>query len=158
MPEPPPVHEQFPAHYPMLAPMRDQSKVDDDHLRLLAIFHFLMAAMSLLGLLFIAGHFYIMHSVFANPEIWKNQKGGGSPPPAELMDMFQWMYLVMALFILAGGVINFLSALYLRKKTNRVFSMVIAGINCMHMPLGTLLGVFTLMVLTRDSVRDAYND
>ena len=36
--------------------------------------------------------------------------------------------------------------------------MVIAGINCLHIPLGTLLGVFTLVVLGRESVRKLYLD
>ena len=35
--------------------------------------------------------------------------------------------------------------------------MIVAGLNCVHIPLGTVLGVFTLVVLMRDSVRESYD-
>jgi hypothetical protein len=37
-----------------------------------------------------------------------------------------------------------------------MFSLVIAGLNCIQIPFGTALGVFTIIVLLRDSVREAY--
>ena len=36
--------------------------------------------------------------------------------------------------------------------------MVIAAINCLHIPIGTMLGIFTFIVLGRDSVRKLYDD
>jgi hypothetical protein len=33
---------------------------------------------------------------------------------------------------------------------------VVAGINCLHIPLGTVLGIFTIVVLCRESVRELY--
>ena len=53
---------------------RDQRKIDADHLNLLAIFHFVGAGLAVIGLLFLLAHYAMMHAVFANPEIWKNQK------------------------------------------------------------------------------------
>ena len=35
--------------------------------------------------------------------------------------------------------------------------MVIAALECLSVPLGTLLGVFTLVVLSRPSVRDSFD-
>jgi len=37
-----------------------------------------------------------------------------------------------------------------------MFSLIIAGINCVQFPFGTVLGVFTFVVLLRDSVRELY--
>jgi len=34
--------------------------------------------------------------------------------------------------------------------------MVIAGIECLFMPFGTVLGVFTLVVLVRPSVKELF--
>jgi hypothetical protein len=34
--------------------------------------------------------------------------------------------------------------------------MVIAGINCLSFPFGTALGIFTLIVLSRESVQALY--
>ena len=49
-----------------------------------------------------------------------------------------------------------MSGFFLRQRRRRTFSLVMAGINCMNMPLGTVLGVFTVIVLLRESVRQAY--
>jgi hypothetical protein len=55
-----------------------------------------------------------------------------------------------------SGVLNVISGLCLRARKGRTFSLVVAGINCLYIPLGTLLGVFTIIVLLRDSVRELY--
>jgi len=135
--------------------VRDQQTIDDDHLRILAVLHFVTAGLAVLGLLFVALHFTIMHSVFGNPDMWKNQQGGDLQPD-EFFAVFQWMYLLMAAGLVGGAIVNVLSGLYLRKKKHRLFSMIVAGLNCIHMPLGTALGVFTFIVLLRDTVRQAY--
>ena len=45
----------------------------------------------------------------------------------------------------------------LKKRQKRTFSFVIACICCMNIPLGTALGVFTLVVLSRQSVKAIYD-
>ena len=42
------------------------------------------------------------------------------------------------------------------KRRKRMFSYVMAAILCAFMPFGTVLGVFTLIVLGRESVRQLY--
>ena len=135
---------------------RDQRKIDADHLRLLSIFHFVGAGFAVLGILFLCAHFAMFHFIFANPKMWENQKGG--PPPAELFAIFKWFYLIFAVWFICSGVLNVASGLFIRARKHRMFSLVVAGINCLHMPIGTILGVFTMIVLLRDSVRELYGD
>jgi len=135
--------------------LRDQRKVDIDHLRMLAIFHFVLACLTLVGLGFLGLHYALMHTLMTDHDLWKNQKGGG-PPPEQFFAMFQWIYLILGGLCVVGGVANLLSGLFLRKQVNRVFSLVVAGIDCMQFPFGTVLGVFTLIVLLRDSVAALY--
>jgi len=132
----------------------NQRKIDADHLNLLSIFHFVGAGLALFGILFLLAHFAMMHAVFANPRMWENQKGG--LPPAEFFAIFKWFYLVFGVWLVTSGVLNVLSGLYIRSRKHRTFSMVVAGINCLHMPVGTVLGVFTIIILMRDSVRELY--
>ena len=140
---------------PPLPPIpRDQRKIDSDHLNLLAIFHFVGAGLGLLGLLFLLLHFTMMHMVFTNPEMWKNSKQG--PPPVVFFDIFKWFYLVFGIWFVGSGVLNLISGFFLRARKHRNFSLVVAGITCLHIPLGTVLGVFTIIVLMRDSVRELY--
>ena len=135
--------------------LRDQRRVDMDHLRMLAIFHFVIAGLALIGLGFLGLHYLLMHTIMTNPEMWQNQKGGG-PPPEQFFAMFKWMYLFFGALLVVGGVGNLLSGLFLRQQIHRVFSLIVAGINCVQVPFGTVLGVFTFIVLLRDSVREIY--
>jgi hypothetical protein len=47
---------------------------------------------------------------------------------------------------------------YLRLRRKRMFSFVMACILCMFMPFGTVLGIITIVMLSRDSVRRLYGD
>ena len=132
-----------------------QQQTDADHLKLLAIFHYVVAGLAVLGLGFILLHYMMMHSIMTRPDIWKNQKDGG-PTPAEFFAIFRWFYLVMGALFIAASVANLLSALFLRKRKHRIFSLIVAGINCAQFPIGTALGVFTFIVLMRNSVRESY--
>jgi|ERR1039458_1562581 hypothetical protein len=136
---------------------RDQRKIDADHLNLLAIFHFVGAGLALLGIAFLVAHYAFMHAMFTNPDIWKNQKQPMPMPPEQIFEMMKWIYLVGAVWFVTSGVLNVISGLCLRARKGRTFSLVVAGINCLHIPLGTVLGVFTIIVLIRDSVRELYS-
>jgi hypothetical protein len=127
---------------------------DAEHLKLLSIFHFILAALGLFGIAFLAIHFAFMRSIFMNPEMWKNEKGG--PPPEIFFNLMMWGYGFILVVILTGGVVNLLSGLFIRKRRHRMFSIIIGGLNCLQVPIGTLLGVFTILILSRDSVRKIY--
>ena len=133
---------------------RTQRTIDAKHLQLLSIFHFVGAGLAFLGILFVAAHFAVVHSVFGNPSFWQQQKQ--PVPPPQLMALFKWFYLVMALWFIVSGALNIISGLCLRARKYQTFSIVVAAINCLHLPLGTILGVFTIVVLMRDSVGELY--
>lgn len=133
---------------------RDQRKIDADHLKLLGIFHFVCAGLALLGIAFLLLHYTLMHSVFENPKMWGNQKQAAPPP--ELFAILKIFYLAGGIWFLSSCVLNVISGACLLARKGRVFSMVVAGLNCLHIPLGTVLGVFTFVVLLRESVRELY--
>jgi len=137
----------------MPAPPTAPSSKDAEHLRLLTVFHYVLAGLSVLGIGILCLHFVVMHAIFANPEIWKNSK---NPPPPELFAIFKWVYLFGGAFLVTAGTLNVLSAFFLRKRRHRMFSLVVTGLNCLQIPFGTVLGVFTIVVLSRESVRETY--
>ena len=49
-----------------------------------------------------------------------------------------------------------MTARFLVQRRNHRFCLVLAGVTCLFMPLGTILGVFTLIVLMRDSVQQSF--
>ncbi len=45
----------------------------------------------------------------------------------------------------------------MRKRKHRIFSFVVAGVNCLQFPFGTALGIFTFIVLSRVGVKMDYD-
>ena len=134
----------------------DQQRKDAEHLKLLSIFHVILGGLALVGILFLLFHYFMM-SAFMSPEFWKSQKNGQAPPP-ELIKMVTVFYFIGGFFLVLGGALNVLSGLFLRQRRHRMFSMVIAGLNGLQLPFGTALGIFTIFILSRDSVRHAYEE
>lgn len=79
-----------------------------------------------------------------------------APFPKEIISIFKIFYVVISIILVALCVCNALSAHFINKRRNKIFSFIIAGINCMQFPLGTALGVFTFVILGRESVKMAY--
>lgn len=132
--------------------VRDQ---DAEHLRLLSIFHYVTAGLGVFGMCFIGFHYYMMTTIFLQVS-HADKPGKGGPPPEVFLDVFKWFYLFFGLAALIGTVLNVLAAGFLARRRNRIFCLITGGLNCLHMPVGTLLGVFTLIVLNRDSVREKF--
>lgn len=151
-----PLRVVIPASIPAPASEKQQI-IDAEHIKLLAIFHFVVAGLALLGIGFVLFHYCMMSALFSNPEMWKAQKN--VPPfPKDFLKMFVWFYVFFGLIFGTAGVLNLLSGLFLRQGRHRVFSIIVGALNCLQVPFGTVLGVFTIIVLSRDSVRQRYTD
>jgi hypothetical protein len=133
----------------------DQKKVDAKHIHLLMIAHFVYAGLAIIGIGFLFLHYTILSSVLDNPDIWKKPESTNMMP-GEIFEIFQWIYLVIGAFCLITGIGNLLSGIFLKMRKYRIFSLVVAVINCINIPIGTVLGIFTFVVLVRESVRELY--
>ena|SRR5688572_11566144 len=129
--------------------MNSQAAPSDEHLRLLSLFHYIWAGCGIFGLAFIALHYSFM-SAMMDPA---RMADAGQAPPPEMMQMMRLMYVGFALFGITTMVLNVLAAMSIRARSNRTFCMIVAGINCISVPLGTVLGVFTLVLLGKDAAR-----
>jgi hypothetical protein len=128
---------------------------DEEHLRLLAIFHYIVAGLaalfSFLPLLYAGmGALFIWAAQHPNP------KQTGQPPP----EFLGWIFIGLGSFFfllgLAMALCILISGRALAKRTRYWFVFVIACIECLFMPFGTILGVFTLIVLSRESVKKLF--
>jgi hypothetical protein len=147
-----PPHLQPPPFPYALPPQQN----DAEHLNLLSIFHYVFGGLAFLGLGFIAVHFFFMRMIFTRPEMFT--QGGGKPPPPEMMKILVVLYGIMALMCILLAVVNILSGVFIRRRKHRMFSLILSGFNCLQMPFGTALGVFTFIVLARPSVRMLYGE
>jgi len=58
---------------------------------------------------------------------------------------------------MAVAVCNLLAGRFLKQHKNYIFCFVIAAIDCMFTPIGTALGVFTILVLLREPVKQLFD-
>ena len=64
------------------------------------------------------------------------------------------MVLIVVLFM---AVLEFMVARRIVRRQSRVLCLVVAGLNCLSFPLGTTLGVFTFIVLSRPQVAESFD-
>src|SRR6516165_1681008 len=104
---------------------------DEDHLRLLSIFHYVVAAMAALFACFPIIHLIIGLAFILEPNKFE---GKGEPPPA----WFGWLFVIVAsIFITLGWTFaGFILATgrSLAKRRRYMFCLVMAGVECLFMP------------------------
>lgn len=126
---------------------------DEQHLQLLSIFHYVVGALA--GLFALFPSLYVIFGLFLlfSPESFAGQ---GPPPPA-----FFGLFMVIfgAVFVTIGGTLAgciIAAGRCLTRRRRYLFCLVMAGIECILMPFGTVLGVFTIIVLMRESVKELF--
>ena len=122
---------------------------DLEHLRLLGILHYVFAGFALLGLVFLAGHYWFMSSMLD----MATRHPSPNPPPESILGLMLGIYAVFGFICVLGAVLNVLAGHGLRNGRRWTLCFVVACLNCLQVPLGTVLGVFTLVVLNRTGVR-----
>jgi hypothetical protein len=130
-----------------------QQILDDEHLRLLSIFYYIKGAITglfacipiihvVLGLVFI-----IAPNAFGH---------GNDQPPAFL----GWLFLILGSAIIFLGwtfaILVLIAGSCISRRKHYTFCLVVACIECLSVPFGTVLGIFTILVLNRASVKERF--
>ncbi len=126
---------------------------------MLSIFHYVVAALTAMagcipfvhlamGIAMVSGAFDAPGGAFEGP--------GQSAPPAFLGWFFIGMAAIFIVLIWATAIAILLAARNLAQHRAYTYCLVVAAIECTFMPLGTVLGVFTIMVLIRPSVKELF--
>src|SRR5712692_8117709 len=128
---------------------------DLQHLKALAICHYVMAGLTALFSSFFL-IYLVMGIVFvASPS---TMSGGSGPPPPAVMG---WMFIFIgSIAILIGwtyAVLILIAGRFSVQRKHHLFCLIMAGVSCaVSVPIGTVLGVFTLIVLLRPSVKEMF--
>jgi hypothetical protein len=124
-------------------------KEDLQHLKLLSIFHYVVGA--LIGLV---SCIPIIHLVVGLVMIIAPPSNNGPGPGPEVVGLF--FVLIAGGAILLGwtcAAMALLAGWFLPQCKHYAFCLVVAGMLCLFAPKGTILGVFTFIVLLRPSVK-----
>lgn len=126
---------------------------DETHLKLLETFHYVVAGITVLAGCLPVIHLSIGILMLVIPDTPRDRS-------EEIPRVIGWFFVVIASVVILGfwtvAFVIFLGGRSLRRRHRYMFCMVVAGISCMLMPFGTALGVFTILVLNRPSVKQVF--
>jgi hypothetical protein len=130
---------------------------DDEHLKLISLFHFVVAVLEAgTGLLFIF-HFGMGLAMVTGKWPGVSTSHPGAPP-----DFMGWVFTVFGGVFLLGyealALLRLIAGLSIRKRRHHLFCLIIAGIGCFNVPIGSALGAFTFIVLLRPSVKAKFQE
>lgn len=124
---------------------------DQQHLELLAIFHYIFGGLGALCACFPLIYFGLGVAMLTGAF-----KEAGNGPPEEL----GWIFVVIGAILPVLGWTMSACIIFAGRKLTRheshTFCTVVAALMCLSVPLGTALGVFTLIVLMRPSVKELF--
>jgi hypothetical protein len=126
-----------------------------EHVRLLAIFHFVYAGIAFLGSL--VPVFWLLTASIWWPELSDEirRESSGAPVAASgAVALAFASFGVLLAWVWAGVLV--VSGRNLLAQRNHTFCMVVAGIACLSVPLGTILGITSLVILNREEVRQLF--
>lgn len=126
---------------------------DLQYLKILSIFYYVVGGILAVFACFPIIHFIVGLMMLVAPN---KMSGSGPPPPA----FVGWMFVLIAgLIILSGwamAVALMFAGWYLRRCEHYIFCLIMAGVACLFHPLGTILGVFTIILLIRPTVKELF--
>lgn len=137
--------------------MNDQEKqtlLDDEHLRLLRIGYIVSGAADAFFALFPL--IYVVMGIF----IAAAAPGGrpGEPNPALFGLVFVLIGLAVSFMMVLQASLKLYAARSLGQRRQRVVCYIAAAMACLQMPWGIMLGVFSFMVLSRESVKNQFEE
>lgn len=126
---------------------------DIKHLDLLSLFHYIFGGITALTSCLPIIHVILGFSMVSG-KLFEESNGSASPA------FIGWIFVIIGTVSIVMGlsiaVCMIVAGGKLKRRKNRVFCMVVAGIECMYMPLGTILGVFTLIALNKESIQEIF--
>ena len=129
---------------------------DKEHLRLLAIFHYIVA-----GLAALFSFFPLLYTTIGAIFIFVARHGTAKPGEELPPEFLGWIFVGLGSFLFLLGITMAICILIAGRCLSRrkcyTFALVMACIECIFIPFGTILGVFAIIVLSRESVRALFS-
>ncbi len=127
------------------------------HLRLLSIFHYVLAG---LGALFsLVPALYIVMGVAMVSGVFDGN-GTKPSPPVPPPAVFGWVFVAIGAIVMLMGLVYVvlvaLAGRFLARARHWTFCIVVAALSCAFFPFGTALGVFTIIVLSKPDVKAVF--
>lgn len=157
-PPPPPSYPPYPPAPPPPSPhpARPQSEIDEEQLGTLALGYLITGVLVMVFSCFALPHLLIGILIVSHVI----PTGNG---PNQMPLWMGYLFLFMGgAFVLGGwtlGIVTLNARRFLIERRHYTFLLILAGIHCVVVtPIGTVLGVFTFVLLLRPSIRALFTD
>lgn len=125
---------------------------DERNLDLLGTFHYIVG-----GILALWSCIPIIHIVIGVSMLAGVFDGNQEPPR-----IIALLFVVLGSVFVIGGwclvTAIIIAGKRLKRRESRIYCLVLAGVECIFMPFGTVLGVLTLIVITKPTVIELFNE
>jgi hypothetical protein len=133
---------------------------DQSDLRLLAILHYVLGGITA------ACALPMLPFVWSSYQLYQEfEKAAATPTVSSSVDIeaagvsavfgLAFWFLLASLCLVHGSVVAFIGRLIARRR-RRLFCLVFSALHVINVPFGTALSVFAWMILTRESVKEAF--
>jgi hypothetical protein len=123
------------------------------YLDLLSVFHYIYGGITALFSCVPFLHLAIGVAIVSGA---MDEGRSGAPPR-----LFGFVFILMAaIFIILGwslAICEIIAGYKLKRRKSHMFCVVVAAVECVLMPLGTVLGVFTILLLQKESVKNLFS-
>jgi hypothetical protein len=123
----------------------------DENIRLLSIFHYVFAGLLALFSCIPIIHITVGILFLVMPE--KMCEGDCTDEPTQLIG---WIFIGVGTFVMLIGwtfaILVAIAGRFLARRVHLKYCIAVAAASCLFMPFGTVLGVFTLINLTKKEV------
>ncbi|MFB6355444.1 MAG: hypothetical protein ABEJ65_02890 [bacterium] len=134
----------------------DDEQYDEikDYLYYLSRFHYVVSGLCVLFSLFPSIHLIMgLMIMFGGFE-----SGEGGPPPFIFGLFFAGFALIFMTVGFSLAIALYKAGGYLNEYRHHKFCLVVAGVSCVFMPFGTVLGVLTLITLLKDETKQLFEE
>ena len=132
-----------------------QAVRDQEHLRLLALFHYISGAVTIAFSLLYGLWVLVVSVMFAS--IPQQARGNINDPLAQQFPlMMVGMFGIFCVIGIIYGIVEIVAGRFISQRRLRIFTIIASLPRLLFIPYGTILTVFTLLVLDRASVRLSY--
>jgi len=128
---------------------------DAEHLRLLKLCYYILAGVTALYSLF-PMVFLLFGSLIYSGAI--PMQAGPQVNPRAFASVFFGIGIAGLVLGFGSALLALLAALSLRDHRRRTFCIVVAASSCLYIPWSTLIGVSTIVVLNRPTVKALFGD
>lgn len=160
--------------------------IDRKHLRLLSIFYYISGGLQCFTTLIVILYLVLFGTVFGIAIIGESSSSSQQTAPSQLGGIHEaeepnlledvddadkandkvaaliiliFFFVILSLIALASiacTAAQFYAGYYLRRHQRRLFAFYVGCLNLLFIPLGFILGIFTIIVLSRESVKQLY--